>query len=625
MNARARNTLQNVKLLHAAGLGSRRKRRLPRQRWPALIETEYAKALIARMNLARSALATLLTSLPDLLEQARAARRVDSYEAPSSTITLIEYKLPWQYRVDALPFTPRWYYRYDADETRTLEEVMRAVRKRLEDALDPGSLKDLAAKFAERTQSAQRIALGSQVKAALGADVFTADKRIPAIRDHFINENVSLIKSIPGDLISEVEGIVNRAFTDATPHGVVAKQIEERFGVGESRARLIARDQIGKLYGQTNAYRQQDLGIESFIWRTSGDERVREEHAALEGEEFRYDDPPAEGLPGEPIQCRCSAEPVFRDMLKAPDEPNIEEPAQAETSTPVRSSFFPDVGPSDRAVIYAQQAHQQQMQRVQQHATVRQAEVEALAREREIATVAHERALQEAEMAHRAVAELEAQHAAERTALRIGEESHHPVGTIPAIEAVQQVPDVVPAVATIAPRYVPVPEVVLPPIDPTFGTRPETLLEKLQRTKPNYVHTPAERAPLTAEQQKLKEQAATTSELRARERAEQNRPVETPRGYSVESNEYGIKTYINEQTRERFTELEVNRGTVPVVQQAELPTAETRKPGVLKRLLRKLTGDDAHTDVSDDEELIVLLVANPQLAGALEELARYLS
>ena len=47
-----------------------------------------------------------------------------------------------------------------------------------------------------------------------------------------------------------------------------------------------------------------------YIWRTQGDDRVRSEHAAREGEVFDFDDPPEDGNPGEAENCRCWAEPI---------------------------------------------------------------------------------------------------------------------------------------------------------------------------------------------------------------------------------------------------------------------------------------------------------------------------
>jgi len=42
---------------------------------------------------------------------------------------------------------------------------------------------------------------------------------------------------------------------------------------------------------------------------------VRPRHQELDGKEFDYDNPPAEGLPGQPVGCRCFAESVIPDEL----------------------------------------------------------------------------------------------------------------------------------------------------------------------------------------------------------------------------------------------------------------------------------------------------------------------
>jgi len=46
-----------------------------------------------------------------------------------------------------------------------------------------------------------------------------------------------------------------------------------------------------------------------YIWRTSGDDKVRHEHAVREGKVFSWDNPPEGGHPGEEYGCRCMAEP----------------------------------------------------------------------------------------------------------------------------------------------------------------------------------------------------------------------------------------------------------------------------------------------------------------------------
>jgi SPP1 gp7 family putative phage head morphogenesis protein/excisionase family DNA binding protein len=80
----------------------------------------------------------------------------------------------------------------------------------------------------------------------------------------------------------------------------------------EKHSRLIAHDQINKLNGRLNQTRQEAAGVTEFIWRTQGDSLVREEHAAINGQKFLWaEGAPIEGLPGEPINCRCHAEPAI--------------------------------------------------------------------------------------------------------------------------------------------------------------------------------------------------------------------------------------------------------------------------------------------------------------------------
>ena len=95
----------------------------------------------------------------------------------------------------------------------------------------------------------------------------------------------------------------------------MARFIEERFDVMQTQAELIARDQVGKMYSAFTQARHQELGVEEYIWQTSGDERVRDSHRAVDGKRFRYDDPPIvdgePATPGSPINCRCVPIPLL--------------------------------------------------------------------------------------------------------------------------------------------------------------------------------------------------------------------------------------------------------------------------------------------------------------------------
>lgn len=289
-NHRAQHTARQVKVGRSFGIG-RPKRRMPRQLPPLPVEREYAASLLRIVVAVREALKPLLEELPSLLESAARARRVDGV-------------------------------RLDADEGKRVRELVEQARRRLSDTVNTRDLEDLAEQFARRTATMQRIQLGNQLQSVLGVEVLVADRGLAAIMDGFVAENVALIRNIPEKMLGDIERTVTRAMTSGTLHPDLAEELDKQFGFGEERAKLIARDQVGKFYGQVNATRQRELGVDRFIWRTVKDERVRSEHEELEGEIFSYADGghPEEGLPGEAINCRCSAEPVLDDILDALDE-----------------------------------------------------------------------------------------------------------------------------------------------------------------------------------------------------------------------------------------------------------------------------------------------------------------
>ncbi len=137
-------------------------------------------------------------------------------------------------------------------------------------------------------------------------------------------ENVELIESGvmgPADgvrlkpLLDDVAVLLVEALEKGTTYGTLETLLVERFGVSESRAHLIARDQSTKLTGQLVKYKQTEAGIEEYIWVTEGDDRVRPSHRANNGETFRWDKPPKKtGHPGEDVNCRCRAKPVLPDF-----------------------------------------------------------------------------------------------------------------------------------------------------------------------------------------------------------------------------------------------------------------------------------------------------------------------
>lgn len=126
-----------------------------------------------------------------------------------------------------------------------------------------------------------------------------------------IEENVALVENamreMSADLARELQDAISRG---ERPDAIVSI-FEHRLGVSESRLKLIARDQTSKAQGELSKIRQEALGVKRYMWSTSGDERVRASHRALDGQIFSWDNPPPEGHPGEAVNCRCIAAPLL--------------------------------------------------------------------------------------------------------------------------------------------------------------------------------------------------------------------------------------------------------------------------------------------------------------------------
>lgn len=167
------------------------------------------------------------------------------------------------------------------------------------------------------------------VKATLGIDIredyYMGDFYAEQLKK-WVEENVMLISSIPEDTLEKMREIVYDGFTNGKTTTRMLKEIQQVCGISRRRAELIARDQTAKLNGQIQRAQQMDAGITEYIWSDCGDERVRDSHRRLNGEKFRWDDPPVVDErtgrrchPGQDYQCRCIARPVFnRSTLTLP-------------------------------------------------------------------------------------------------------------------------------------------------------------------------------------------------------------------------------------------------------------------------------------------------------------------
>lgn len=170
----------------------------------------------------------------------------------------------------------------------------------------------------QHRQLAQALTKATTIKGLTGRII--EERASEKLVNGFVAENVALIERIPKAYFASIENKIKNAVRDGTRIETLTKNLLGTLDFPKNRARLIARDQVGALYGQLNKTRQTAVGIKRYVWRTMADERVRETHALLDGTTQDWGDPPETddagntNDPGEDYQCRCTAEPDLEGL-----------------------------------------------------------------------------------------------------------------------------------------------------------------------------------------------------------------------------------------------------------------------------------------------------------------------
>lgn len=211
--------------------------------------------------------------------------------------------------------------RLDQTLADRLASLIATTRASMEGDIPDAEIERLAQIMGTQVSEWNRAQIQKAFVAVLGINLFADEPYLQKEIENFAKENVALIGQVRQEFLVQTQRTVFEGFRRGLRHEEIAQNIlsssgddlgrVSRLAAAENRAALIARDQMNKLNGNLMQLRQTAAGIDRYIWRTVGDDRVRPAHQELNGKEFTWDDPPDEGHPGEPINCRCYAEPVF--------------------------------------------------------------------------------------------------------------------------------------------------------------------------------------------------------------------------------------------------------------------------------------------------------------------------
>lgn len=104
----------------------------------------------------------------------------------------------------------------------------------------------------------------------------------------------------------------------------IADYIQKEFGISQNHAKFLARNESAIATSSYLSAKYESEGFTHFKWHTIMDGRERQLHKQLNGQIFRFAEPPIidertgqRGLPGQTYNCRCTFSPVINgEFLK---------------------------------------------------------------------------------------------------------------------------------------------------------------------------------------------------------------------------------------------------------------------------------------------------------------------
>ena len=176
----------------------------------------------------------------------------------------------------------------------------------------------LAESMLERTLRYSKASLHSSLKqlsGGLSLKTGVVPEGMEDVVKATIEENVSLIRSIPEQYFKNITGSVMRSITTGQGLKDLVPDLAKYTGEVDRRTKNLALDQTRKAYNSVNKERMQSIGVKQFEWvHSGGGQHPRESHLKISGhifdfatlyqEQERLGVPKADqGIPGQAINC----------------------------------------------------------------------------------------------------------------------------------------------------------------------------------------------------------------------------------------------------------------------------------------------------------------------------------
>lgn len=202
-------------------------------------------------------------------------------------------------------------YRADDGELSFIQDILEIIKTLSLNIFSDSATVNIANRFVNNLDLFNMRNITDQASIA-GIDIVQDSPKTKDFLKATIKQNVDYIKSIEKESLDKVNKIIYEGTIKGVSSKDIQKQLLDRFGVDRARAKFIAVDQSGSVFGELTKERHTSIGAYNFTWSSVGDSRVRPEHQNYNGKTFSYEDGANGKTPGSDYACRCVGQPVFK-------------------------------------------------------------------------------------------------------------------------------------------------------------------------------------------------------------------------------------------------------------------------------------------------------------------------
>lgn len=137
------------------------------------------------------------------------------------------------------------------------------------------------------------------------------------LKDEYIADVSKSIRGFTDEQIIALRELVEKNTREGLDNTTLISEIQKRFNQTLTKAKFLARNETELFTAKFAELQARKVGITHYKWLAIGDERTRPIHKKLNGQIFRYDQPPVTDEkgnthnPGEDYNCRCVAQPIL--------------------------------------------------------------------------------------------------------------------------------------------------------------------------------------------------------------------------------------------------------------------------------------------------------------------------